>query len=65
MGGRSTDSANGRDILEWHVPEEFFAVLVKDRSMGRNLIWTTDDYAARGEDFGAKQATKAAGGVKR
>ena len=38
-----------RDILEWHVPEEVLAVLLKDRSTGRNLIWATDDYAARGK----------------
>ena len=36
------------DILEWNVPEEVLAVLLKDRSTGRNLIWATDDYAARG-----------------
>ena len=38
-----------RDILEWHVPEEVLAVLQKDRSTGRNLIWATDDYAACNE----------------
>ncbi len=38
-----------RDILEWNVPEEALAVLLKDRSTGRNLIWATDDYAARGK----------------
>ena len=37
-----------RDILEWSIPEEVLAVLLKDRSTGRNLIWATDDYAARG-----------------
>ena len=42
-----------RDILEWNVPEEALAVLLKDRSTGRNLIWATDDYAARGKGFGA------------
>ena len=41
------------DILEWHVPEEVLAVLLKDRSTGRNLIWATDDYTARGKGFGA------------
>ena len=40
-----------RDILEWNVPEEVLAVLLKDRSTGRNLIWATDDYAAWLEDF--------------
>ena len=40
-----------RDILEWNVPEEALAVLLKDRSTGRNLIWATDDYAARGKGF--------------
>ena len=42
-----------RDILEWNVPEEVLVVLLKDRSTGRNLIWATDDYAARGKGFGA------------
>jgi hypothetical protein len=37
------------DILEWYVPEEVLAVLLKDRSTGRNLIWVTDDYAACNE----------------
>ena len=49
MRGKSTDSALARDILEWNVPEEALAVLLKDRSTGRNLIWATDDYAARGK----------------
>ena len=48
MSGKSTDSALKRDMLEWNVPEEFLAVLQKDRSTGRNLIWAMDDYAARG-----------------
>ena len=48
MRGRTTDSALKRDILEWNVPEEVLAVLLKDRSTGRNLIWVTDDHAARG-----------------
>ena len=47
MRGKSTDSALARDILEWNVPEEVLAVLLKDRSTGRNLIWATDDYAAQ------------------
>ena len=49
MRGKSTDSALARDILEWNVPEEVLAVLLKDRSTGRNLIWVTDDHAARGK----------------
>ena len=60
MRGKSTDSALARDMLEWNVPEEVLAVLLKDRSTGRNLIWATDDYArklrrlewAKGEMFG-------------
>ncbi|MBQ3342919.1 MAG: hypothetical protein IJG84_13540 [Kiritimatiellae bacterium] len=36
-----------RDILEWNVPEEVLAVLLKDRSTGRNLIWATDGYVAQ------------------
>ena len=49
MSSKSTSCALMRDILEWHVPEEVLAVLLKDRSTGRNLIWATDDYAARGK----------------
>ena len=40
-----------RDILEWDIPEEVLAVLLKDRTTGRNLIWATDDYAERGKGF--------------
>ena len=49
-----TNDASGfdRDILEWNIPEEVLAVLLKDRSTGRNLIWATDDYAERGKGFG-------------
>ena len=46
MRGKLTDCALACDILEWNVPEEVLAVLLKDRSTGRNLIWATDDYAA-------------------
>ena len=53
MRGKSTSCALARDILEWHVPEEVLAVLLKDRSTGRNIIWATDDSAARGKGFGA------------
>ena len=53
MRVKSTGSALARDILEWNVPEEVLAVLLKDCSTGRNLIWATDDYAARGKGFGA------------
>ena len=53
MNGTSTDSAFARDILEWNIPEEVLAVLLKDQSTGRNLIWATDDYAVRGKSFGA------------
>ena len=37
MRGKSTDSVLTRDILEWNVPEEDLAVLLKDRSTGRNI----------------------------
>lgn len=47
MRGKPTDSAFARDILERNVPAEVLAVPLKDRSTGRNLIWATDDYAAR------------------
>ena len=40
-----------RDIPEWDIPEAVLAVLLKDRSTGRNIIWATDDYAERGEGF--------------
>ena len=53
MSSKSTSSAFMRDILERHVPEEVLAILLKDRSTGRNLIWATDDYTARGKGFGA------------
>ncbi len=53
MRGNATDSALARDILEWHVPEEVLAVLLKDCSTDKNLIWATDDYTARGKGFGA------------
>ena len=56
MRGNATDCALARDILEWNVPDEVLAVLLKDRSTGRNLIWATDDYAARGKGFGANEA---------
>ena len=46
-------SALAHDILEWNVPEELLAVLLKDRSTWRNHIWAMDDYAVRGKGFGA------------
>ena len=49
MTAEATSCALARDILEWHVPEEVLAVLLKDRSTGKNLIWATDDYAVRGK----------------
>ena len=49
MSSKSTSCALMRDILEWHVPEEVLAVLLKDRSTRRNLIWATDDSTARGK----------------
>ena len=42
------------DILEWDIPEEVLAVLLKDRTTGQNLIWATDDYAGRGKGFVAR-----------
>jgi hypothetical protein len=47
MRGKSTDSVLTRDILDWNVPEEVLAVLLKDHSTGRNLIWAMDDYARK------------------
>ena len=47
MKVKTTDGVLTRDILEWHVPEEVLAVLLKDRSTGRNLIWATNDYARK------------------
>ena len=53
MRDKTTTCALARDILEWHVPDEVLAVLLKDRSTGRNLIWATDDYAAHDSRNGA------------
>lgn len=53
MSDKSTSCTLARDILEWHVQEEVLAVLLKDRSTDKNLIWATDDYTARGKGFGA------------
>ena len=47
----SPDVGFVRDIPEWDIPEAVLAVLLKDRSIGRNIIWATDDYADRGEGF--------------
>ena len=60
MRGKLTSCVLTRDILEWNVPEEVLAVLLKDRSTGRNLIWATDDYAARGKGFGANDEMQVA-----
>ena len=60
MSGKSTSCALVRDILEWNIPEEVLAVLLKDRSTGKNLIWATDDYAARGKGFGANDEMQVA-----
>ena len=54
MNDKTTDCSQlKRDILEWDIPEEVLAVILKDRTTGRNLIWATDDYAVRGKGFGA------------
>ena len=54
MNDKTTDCSRlERDILEWDIPEEVLAVLLKDRTTGRNLIWATDDYAERGKGFAA------------
>ena len=37
MAGAMTKTRIQSDILEWHVPEEVLAVLLKDRSAGRNI----------------------------
>ena len=50
MNDKSTNSALARDMLEWNIPEEVLAVLLKDRSTGRNLIWATD--RQRGMEYG-------------
>ena len=60
MSGKSTSCVLTCDILERHVPEEVLAVLLKDRSTGRNLIWATDDYTARGKGFGANDEMQVA-----
>ena len=38
MRVKSTDSALARDILEWNVPEEVLAVLLKDSAVERKHI---------------------------
>ena len=53
MRDNVTSCTLARDILEWHVPEEVLAVLLKDRSTGRNLTWAMDAHAAHGRGFGA------------
>ena len=60
MKVKTADGILARDVLEWHVPEEVLAVLLKDRSTGRNLIWATDDYTARGRGFGANDEMQVA-----
>jgi hypothetical protein len=47
MSGKSTSCALACDILECYVPEEVIVVLLKDRSMGYNIIWAMDDYARK------------------
>jgi len=42
-----------RDVREWIIPEEVMAILLKDRTTGKNIIWATDDYIGRGYGFGA------------
>ena len=37
MASAMTKNRIQSDILEWHVPEEVLAVLLKDRSTGRNI----------------------------
>lgn len=41
MIGKSTSCALVREILEWNVPEEVLAVLLKDRSTGRSRHFGT------------------------
>ena len=38
MKGKSTDGALARDILEWSIPEEVLAVLLKDSAIARKHI---------------------------
>ena len=37
MAGVMTKNRIQSDILEWSLPKEVLAVLLKDRSMGRNI----------------------------
>ena len=37
MVGAMTKTRIQSDILEWHVPEEVLAVVLKDHSTGRNI----------------------------
>jgi hypothetical protein len=47
MAGAMTKTRIQSDILEWNVPEEVLAVLLKDRATWCNLIWAMDDYARK------------------
>ena len=53
------ESSYERDLREWNIPEEVLAVLLKDRTTGKNILWCTDDYASRGDGFGFFDEIKA------
>lgn len=44
-----TDCALARDMLERNVPDEVLAVLLKDRSPDRTLIWATEVECSSGK----------------
>lgn len=42
------------DIKEnylYHLDHELLAILLKDRSSGKNIIWATDNYAHKGSGY--------------
>ena len=55
MNGADMDK-NLIDVKEnyiYHLDNDLLAILLKDHSSGQNIIWATDNYAARGEGFQA------------
>ena len=39
------------DIPEYEIPVDILSILLKDRTTGKNIIWATNDYSNRGEDY--------------
>ena len=67
MSGRSTDSANGRDviipdftrdILESDIPRDVLDILLADRTTGKNIMWMTDGYVHLESVFDVKMGAQ-------